>query len=552
MNNFNYISLRGFQLFRQYFAISPKYCMILLIFSSLLFAGNLFGATRTSSGTGGNWNSTATWGGLSVPVAGDDVNIAAGTTVNITANAACASITFSNSATSTLTFSGTYTLNVSGVVTMPTPSSNFTITFDLKDGIATIGGEFKMLGGKGQKKNILNISTGTLNLNGGFTTGSAGANVIFTGAGGVLNISGPISSNTMTLTAANGTVNYTGSTAQNIWNLSYYNLGISGTATKTYIGTSLTVSNAMSVASGSTLELSGTGTPLNYTGTISGTGKVLYSGAGAQTISGLTYYDLEFSGVGTKTIAAGTTVTTTNNWIVGSPTSLNTTASAVINGNLSGSGNIDMGSGTINIRGNWANNGIFTSGTGTVIYDGAIQNVGGLTYYNLQISNSGEKTLLEASTISNILTVNDPATLGLSSFTLTLPLSGTPLINTGIIDPGTSTVVYSGAAETAIAPGNYYNLDGTGGDRILPDGLEVGIAGAFTPGAGIYIVTGSLVNFNGSGTQTIPAFTFNNLILSGSGAKEIQGATAVTVKTIEIQDGPSLDILGDAQLNITN
>jgi hypothetical protein len=142
------------------------------------------------------------------------------------------------------------------------------------------------------------------------------------------------------------------------------------------------------------------------------------------------------------------------------------------------------------------------------------------------------------------LTLNDPATLGLSSFTLNLPSSGTPFINTGIIDPGTSTVNYTGAAETNIAAGNYYNLNGTGGNRVLPDGEEVGISGAFVPGGGAYIIVGSLVNFNGDDVQTIPAFTFNDVILSGLGVKEILGATEVTVNTIEIQDGPELDISG--------
>jgi len=549
MNNLNYVSLTGFQMLRQYFAILSKGCIFLLFISSLLFPGSLFGAARTAL-VSGNWNSIVTWGGLSVPLAGDDVTIGSGVTVTITANAACTSITFSNN--STLSFSGAFVLDVSGTVTMPAPGNNNPITFALGAGTATIGGLFTMNGGSGNasRRNDLTISTGILNLNGGFTTATTRSNVIFSGAG-VLNIGGTISANPMTLTASTGTVNYTGSTAQNIWVLNYYNLGTSGTATKTCTGI-LTVSNALNVDTGGTLELSGAGTPLNYSGTISGTGKVLYSGASAQTVSSLTYHDLEFSGAGTKTLAAGTTTTVSNNWIVGSTTNMTTTAAAVVTGDISGSGAITMGSGTLTLGGDWTNNGTFTSGTGTVVYDGITQSIGAIPYYDLVVSNSGEKTLSASTTVSNTLTVNDPATLGLSSFTLNLPLSGTPLINTGIIDPGTSTVNYAGTAETSIAPGNYYNLDGTGGDRILPDGQEVGIAGTFTPGAGAYTVTGSLVNFNGSEIQTIPAFTFNDVILSGTGDKEIPGATEVTVKTIEIQDGPSLDILGDAQLNITN
>ena len=39
----------------------------------------------------------------------------------------------------------------------------------------------------------------------------------------------------------------------------------------------------------------------------------------------------------------------------------------------------------------------------------------------------------------------------------------------------------------------------------------IGIAGTFTPGAGTYTITGSAIDFNGAGAQTIPAFAFNNI-----------------------------------------
>ncbi len=505
------------------------------------------GAPRTAT-VSGNWNSTATWGGASVPIAGDDVTINAGVTVTITANAACTSITFSNA--STLTFSGAFSLDVSGTVTMPAPSNNNPITFALGAGTATIGGLFTMNGGGGNasRRNDLTISTGTLNLNGGFTTAVDRCNVSFSGAG-VLNIGGAISTNTMILTAGTGTVNYTGSTAQDIWQLTYNNLGVSGTATKTYTGI-LTVPGTLTVASGGTLALTAAGTPLNYTGTVAGTGKVLYSGASAQTVSGITYYDLEFSGAGAKTIAAGTTITVGNNWIVGSATSLTTTAAAAVTGGISGSGAITMGSGTINIGGNWTNNGTFTSGTGTVNYNGGTQTIGGLTYYNLQTSNTGVKTLAGNATANNILTIGASTTLDLSSATLTLSAAGTPLVNNGTFTPSTSTVNFTNAASTNIPAVNFFNLNGTGGDRVLANTGTIGIAGAFTIGAGAYTVTGSTVNFNGA-AQTIPAFTFNDLILSGSGAKTILTTTTVNVNTIEIQNGPSLDLPGTAQLNIT-
>lgn len=264
-----------------------------------------------------------------------------------------------------------------------------------------------------------------------------------------------------------------------------------------------------------------------------------------------------------------------------------------------------MGSGTIALEGNWTNNGTLVPGTGIVHYDGAIQLVGAQNYYNLQISISGVKTLDGNTGVSNVLTLNTPATLNLSSFDLTISGSGTPVLATGILQPGTSTVKYTNAAATTIAaldyysldgsggartlassgtigiagtftPGlgaytitdssihfngssaqtipafNYFNLIGSGGDRILDPVGTIGIAGDFTPGAGSYTLTTSTVNFNGLTAQTLPEFTFNELILSETGVKTLLTGTALTANTITIQDGAVLDMEGTSVLNVTN
>jgi len=353
-----------------------------------------------------------------------------------------------------------------------------------------------------------------------------------------------------------GTVIYEG-VNQTIAPFTYAALTCSGSGTKTITG-DVDISGVLTINSGVTFDrstytvtLSFNGTPLVIDGTLTGNGKFIYSGSGAQNIAATSYYDLEFSG-STKNLPADTSIEILNDWVVGAVTVFGNNTIVNLSGSISGAGTFSMNNGVLNIGGAWTKTGTFTPGTGTIHYNGSTQTIATLAYNNLEISNSGEKTLAATTTVSNILTLNNPATLALSSFTLNLPLSGTPFVNTGTIDPGTSTVNYSGSTETSIAVGNYYNLTASGGDRVLPDGEEVGIAGAFTPGAGVYIIVGSLVNFNGTSAQTIPAFTFNMLILSGTGVKEILGANEVTVNTIEIQDGPSLDILADAQLNITN
>ena len=393
------------------------------------------------------------------------------------------------------------------------------------------------------------------------TTGGANVTGNVSGSGAITMVTGAINlegdwTNNGIFTPGTGTVHYDGAT-QSVAALSYYNLQISLAGSKTLAGTT-TVSNVLTINSPSTLDLSTftinlslTGTPLVNNGTISGTGTVNFSGSGAQTVAGTTYPNLEFSGAGTKTISTGATVTVTTNWVVGSPTTMTTTAIADVGGNISGSGAITMGSGAINIAGNWTNNGTFTRGTGTVIYDGTTQSIGALTYHNLQTSNSGVKTLAGGTTVANVLTIGASTTLDLSSLTLTLSGSGTPLVNSGTFTCSTSTVSFSSASSTNIPALNYYNLTLTGGARVFAASGEIGIANIFTPGAGGFTVTGSTVNFNGLGAQTIPAFTFNDLVLSGSGAKTILTATTVTVNQIDINDGPELDLPGTSVINIT-
>ena len=393
------------------------------------------------------------------------------------------------------------------------------------------------------------------------TTGGVNVTGDISGAGAITMASGIIAIkgdwiHNGTFTQGTSTVNYDGAGAQSVRGMTYYNLQATIGNTKTLAGNT-TVNNVLTVSTPATLSLSTftvtlplTGSPLVITGSLAGTGKVLYSGANAQTIAATTYYDLEFSGTGAKTIADATTITVTDNWVIGSTTTMAGSGSATVTADISGGGALTMGSGTINLAGVWSKTGSFTAGTGTFNYNGTTQTIATLTYYKLQTSSSGIKTLAANTIVSNVLTINSPSSLDLSTFTLTLSGAGTPLVSNGTFTPSTSTVSFTNAASTNIPAVNFYNLNGTGGPRVLANSGVIGIAGTFTKGAGAYTVTGSTVDFNGA-AQTIPAFIFNDLILSGSGAKTILTATTVNVNTIEIQNGPSLDLPGTAQLNIT-
>ena len=540
---------------------------VLTVGPSSTFATGAF--TLTLSGTGtplvDNGTFTATAGGT-VIYSGATANIAAESYANLqTSTAGTKTLAGNTTVATVLTVNspstlatGANTLTLSGTGTPLVDNGTFTAsagsTVIYSGATANVAGETYVnlqVSTAGAKTLAANTTaSGVLTINTGSTLALSTFTLTLSGTGTPLVNSGG------TFTPATGTVIFSGLTAT-VAGLTYYNLQTSTAGSKTLGGTT-TVSNVLTVNSPSTLDLSSftinlslTGTPLVNNGTIAGTGTVNFSGSGAQTVAGTTYPNLEFSGAGTKTISAGATITVTSNWVVGSTTTMTTTAIADVGGNISGSGAITMGSGTINVGGNWTNNGTFTRGTGTVIYDGTTQSIGGVTYYNLQTSNSGVKTLAANTGVANILTIGASTTLDLSSVTLTLSGAGTPLVNSGTFTCSTSTVSFSNVSSTNIPALNYYNLTLTGGPRVLAGSGTIGIANVFTPGAGAFTVTGSTVNFNGAGAQTIPAFTFNDLVLSGSGAKTILTATSVTVNQININDGPSLDLPGTSVINIT-
>ncbi|MEI8046367.1 MAG: T9SS type A sorting domain-containing protein [Bacteroidota bacterium] len=99
---------------------------------------------------------------------------------------------------------------------------------------------------------------------------------------------------------------------------------------------------------------------------------------------------------------------------------------------------------------------------------------------------------------------------------------------TATLDCG-STFNYSGVSSQTVAALNYGNLNLTGGARVLASTGTIGICGTFTQGAGGFTNTGSTIDFNGSGSQTIPAFTYNNLTSSSSGARTLAGSGSVAV-----------------------
>lgn len=357
-------------------------------------------------------------------------------------------------------------------------------------------------------------------------TSTSGSGTLAMGSG---KLSIGVSFGSGAFTPGTGTVNYYRDVSvQNIRTTTYYNLEMTGTGQKnlssstTYVTNLLTVDGCILNFSTRALNISGPGTPfqlINGATFVGTSGVTTFSGAADQTIPELTYGGLTFSGAGTKTIQTGQTINITRIWTINSITVMAGTASAIVNTSIAGSGELTMNSGTLTIGGGFVI-GTFNPGTGNVHYNGTVsQTVKPTIYHNLEFSDAGTKTLTTGTTtVNNVLTINSGATLSLSYRILTLAGSGNPLIVNGSLIIGTSTVNYAGTLTTNITPISYHHLDGTGGDRVLSPVGTTSLAGLFTPGAGTYTITGSTINFNGTGTQTVPAFNYNNLDLSNGGS----------------------------------
>jgi hypothetical protein len=97
------------------------YKKILFICFFILVQSTIFGATITSTATGGNWNSISSWVGGVVPLASDDVVIATGSTVTVTSDVYANNLSVSG--TGILTINNGKILTVYGNVSVASGAS---------------------------------------------------------------------------------------------------------------------------------------------------------------------------------------------------------------------------------------------------------------------------------------------------------------------------------------------------------------------------------------------------------------------------------------------
>ena len=299
---------------------------------------------------------------------------------------------------------------------------------------------------------------------------------------------------------------------------------------------SLTINNSSTFTTASTLALLG---PLSV-----GTGSALNLASNAL------YVGNSFSNTGVGTIItsasglipSGQTWTGTIQYNNSSATYYTVTPGTYNNLNLNGttsssSFNIDYGSGygggVFNINGTLTWSGLanlgfnqttfnFASGSSCVTTSGSST----MTFYNLGFNSTTIPSISGGSAIWTVGGVFSPQ----SGTTLT---SASPITFT----IGSGGGVYAGSQ---IIPAiNYYNITVTGArttnNVVLASSGIIGIVSSFTNSAtfttGAFVNTGSTVSYNGSSTQTITAFSYNNLTIGGTSRS---GAILLPSSTINV------------------
>ena len=429
---------------------------------------HVVGANRYSVASG-NWNATSTWSatsggasGASFPVAGDVVFIEGNRNVTITANAACTSLSIASGSSLTV---GGFNLTVSGTTTI-----SGTLTYNNTAGTKTYTGLVTINSGG----NWNNTANSPITFRGGIIN-----NGTFNAGTGVQTFSTNNQSVSGTISISSATV--TGITLTNNGTLS--------------ITTALAGNGGLTQGANDNLSLGGTTTITTLTATASGN-TVVYNGA-AQTVKGITYQNLNLDGSGTKTLGAATTTngTLTVNNGVGFALS---TFLLTINGDLISDGTVSGTTGGVTIGGT------------------ANQNIGGFTTTG---------TVIMSKTAST------------ATFTGNVNASGLTINGSG----GTLNL---GAGLTHTFTGTWTRTNGTldGGSSLLK------IAGSVSGTGGSFAANTGTIEWNAAGAQTLAAVAYNNLMLSGGGAKTMPAGTAVTNNLLI--NGPTASIAAGQNINV--
>lgn len=179
------------------------------------------------------------------------------------------------------------------------------------------------------------------------------------------------------------------------------------------------------------------------------------------------------------------------------------------------------------------------------------QTIPSATYYNLSTEIGFTKSLADNTTIRGLLRIGPISMFNANGQTLTFEGTGKKVLQIGTFLHGNSTVKYADAGEMEVAALNYYNLDITGGKRILEPKNIIGIANEFTPGAGPFVTQNSTVEYNTTDEgKSITPFSYSKLRINSSANLEVLGDVTVTNHLVLLKGKVTID--GESKIIVTN
>ncbi|MFN0158707.1 MAG: invasin domain 3-containing protein [Bacteroidota bacterium] len=541
------------------------------------------GGNLTLGGTSGTSTRVS-----AIAVTSGSLTVSGTTTLNTSTSSAVAAISVGTGSISfstpllhnegTLAFTGAGTMNFNGGYNFASGGSATPILTTIANATLNLGGNLTssatggltLHSGSNAVFTDTAIVTATTALTFGNVTLNAPALVTLannvTVAGNWTNNGGTLDGGSSTITFSGATKIISGSASTSFPILSIP-AGASYTMNNSNTGAGLTLlggATAASFSHGAGANLSITGNATIGQPTTTGITNSWNINQGSASITG----NFSIGGTNTSTTRISRVVVTTGtltiggNLIFNSPSTVPQTAIV----DLSTGG----GTGIVNLAGNL----VLTNTTGTITpgTSGSVFNYNGsaagqtvtfgsaIAYHNLHLNNTnGAGATLGAAVTTTNVTGNirvQSGTFSNGGFAIAgnasrtfevannanFQLAGSSGMVTGFGTKSfgsSSTVEYSGTGAQTIAAENYGNLTVSGArttaNVTLASTGVIGIAGTFNPAAtfttGSYIITGSTVSFNGTGNQTVPVFSYNNLTLSNA---RVANSITLPIGTISV------------------
>ncbi len=500
------------------------------ITGNLILSGTVSAAGASDLTIGGNVNigsgTTFTAGGFNHNVGGDWINngsfSSAGSIINL--NGAAQNISGNTTTFNDLQLSGT------GIKTFGVST--------------TINGEVSIA--TGAIANLSNANTFTSNtlilggaLQGSGTWGSTSSSPAAT------NQSDTFFNGTGLITVANGGFTYY-SIASTNWNLptTWSTLGFGGSAASSSPG----AGDYVIIGDGQNVVITGTQQcdvllfDENSEGTLS-------INSGSLTIATSLTIPQSNSGSNILSVAGGNLISPNLDFTAGGGSGHQlsiSTGNATINGDVTGIGASSTvnfsGTGVLQVGGAMFNstNGTLAAGSGTIEYNGSAQTIQALSYNNLTLSGSGDKTLAATTTIGGDLVVGDNTNFIVGGVTLTV--TGTTTVGGGAsgtlsITANAGTKTFSGLV-TIVANGTWSNTS----EAVTYNG---GITnnGTFSAGTGT-----QTFNSNPQTLSGLNPFVIENLTVNGGATLTNDGI--VTVNNTLAVNGGSASLLNNETISI--